>query len=720
MKSPYTYPLLLVSSLVAVFLFFTSCEEGQKQAKRTDWPVYSADPGGSKFSPLDQINRDNVKNLRPAWIYRTGDARQQPRSTIECNPLIVKNRVFLTTAGLKVVALEAGTGEEIWKFDPYQGQQSSGVNRGVSYWTDGTDERIFFVAGSYIYGLDAQTGKLIHDFGVEGKADLYEGLGRNVRHTWVTAATPGAIYKDLLIMGTTLGEGPGPAAPGHIRAYHVKDGSLAWTFHTIPWPGEEGYETWPPDAWERIGGVNAWGGFTLDTGSGILYCGTGSATYDHWGGDRVGQNLFANCVLALDALTGQRVWHYQLVHHDIWDYDVPCPPNLVQVEKDGKLIDAVAQPTKMGQLYVLDRKTGVPVFPIEEIQVPTSTIPGEQSWPTQPFPPASLRYASQQFTPDEITDLSDSAYQHVYEQVKDLQMGGLFMPPSLEGVTVLPQFNGGTDWGGAAYDPRGRTLFVNSSNEVEWISMIASKPPDEISQYDLGRNLYRSACSACHGNSSSALNPGSPSLDSLKGLVKQKTLEEVRHTLKNGKGQMPTFAGLSDDEREAAIAYLREEGKEIMLETSKIGLTFSSHIPYVATGHNELKDHEGFPGNKRPWGTLTAIDMDKGKISWQVPLGTYPELEARGFPPTGTFNMGGPIVTAGGLVFIGGTMDERFRAFHSETGDVLWEFQLDAGGYATPSTFEVEGVQYVIIAAGGGGKPGTKPGDAYYCFALQE
>jgi len=290
----------------------------------------------------------------------------------------------------------------------------------------------------------------------------------------------------------------------------------------------------------------------------------------------------------------------------------------------------------------------------------------------------------------------------------------------VEGAAVLPQFNGGTDWGGAAYDPVGRTIFVNSSNEVEWISMREARPPEEIAQYDLGRDLYRAVCSVCHGTASSSRNPGSPSLDSLKGLVLQKPVEEIQTTLKNGKGQMPTFAALSDDERNAVIAFLRDEGKENILKADQIGLTFSNHIPWVATGHRELKDHEGFPANTRPWGSLSAIDMDRGEIVWQAPLGTYPELEKRGIPPTGTFNMGGPIVTAGGLVFIGGSMDERFRAYDAETGDVLWEFQMDAGGYATPATYEVEGVQYVVIAAGGGGKPGTRPGNKYYCFALKK
>ena len=682
------------------------------------WQTYSGDPSGSKYSELDQINRENVDQLETAWVYRTGDMRQRPATTIECNPIIVDGNMYLTTPGLKVVSLNAATGEENWRFDPYDGESANGVNRGVTYWTDGKSQRIFYVAGSSLYCLNAINGQLIESFADSGRVDLYENLDRDVRMMWVTAATPGIIYEDLLIMGTTLGEGPGPAAPGHIRAYDVRTGEMRWKFRTIPHPGEPGYETWPEDAWQRIGGANPWGGFTLDEKRGIVFCGTGSAAYDHWGGNRIGANLFANCILALDAATGERKWHYQVVHHDIWDYDIPCPPNLVQVEKDGKLIDAIAQPTKMGHLFVLNRETGEPIFPVEEVPVPPSEIPGEETWPTQPFPPSSLRYAQQRFTEAEVTDISPEATAFVKEWLKGMDTGDIFLPPSFRGAVTLPQFNGGTDWGGAAYDPVKRWLYVNASDESEWISMIKAEPEENISQHALGQQLYRTICQACHGYGNPR-NPGSPSLDLLRQLViEERTVEEVQAVLLNGKGSMPQFTTLSEDERNAVIAFLRDEGQEKMLLRDSLKLSFSQEIPYTATGHRVIKDPEGFPVNKRPWGTVSAIDLDKGAIAWQVALGTYPELEARGFPPTGTFNMGGPVVTAGGLIFIGASMDERFHAYDKETGELLWEFQMDAGGYATPATYEIDGKQYVVIAAGGGGKPGTKPGDAYYCFTL--
>ena len=692
------------------------CRQSGQSTAASDWPRYSSDAAGSKYSRLDQIDPDNVHELELAWTWQADDMRQNPRTTIQCNPIIINGRVYLTTPGLKVCALDGISGTTLWTFDPYDGAEASGVNRGVTYWSDGKEERIFYVAGPFLYALNAEDGIPDLLFGQEGRVDLYEGLGRDVRSVWVTAATPGIIYNDLLILGSTLSEGPSAAAPGHIRAFDVKTGEQRWIFHTIPYPDEPGYETWPEDAWQRSGGANAWGGFTLDEDRGLVFCGTGSATYDHWGGDRIGQNLYANCVLALRAESGELVWHYQVVHHDIWDYDLPCPPNLVQVRKDGKLIDAVAQPSKMGHLFVLDRTTGEPIFPIEELPVPQSTVPGEVTWPTQPFPPKSLRYAQQRLTRDEVTDLNDLATKSVLARLDTMDVGDIFLPPSMKGAVTLPQFNGGTDWGGASYNPDTRMLFVNCSNEAEWISMVPANPPASISQFDLGSQLYSAVCASCHGFMQ-ARAPGAPSLEGLR-IIGKDSVERVEQALRYGKGQMPKFATLSQDERDALTAFVRDLGRNEVLQTKDLALTFSTQIPFVATGHNEFKDPEGFPVNKRPWGTLTAIDLDKGAIKWQVALGTYPMLEARGEPPTGTFNMGGPALTAGGVVFIGASMDQRFRAFDQETGEILWEFQLEAGAYSTPSIYAINDKQYVLIAGGGGGKPGTQAGDKYYCFAL--
>ena len=692
---------------------------GPACAELHEWPVYGGDAAGTKYSPLDQINRTNVARLAPAWIYRCDDMTASAASTIECNPIVVDDVVYLTSPGLKLIALDAATGKPRWTFDPWNGRGGRGVNRGVTYWADGADRRIFFSAGSELLALDAATGRPVSTFGRGGRIDLREGLDRDVFFLAVSATTPGIIYRDLLILGSMVGEGPAPGAPGHIRAFDARTGERRWIFHTIPHPGEFGHDTWPADAWKTIGGANCWGGMTLDAARGLVFCGTGSASYDHWGGNRAGQNLFANCVLALRADTGERVWHYQVVHHDIWDYDIPCPPNLVTVEHGGRRVDAVAQVTKMGHLFVLDRETGRPLFPVEERPVPPSTVPGEQSWPTQPFPVAPPPFAQQRFTAAEATDLNPAAYAAVLEKLRTMRTGDIFLPPGAQPSVVLPQFNGGGEWGGAAFDPETRTLYVNSSSEAEWIRMVPAQPRGDVTVAELGATIYGAVCSACHGVDRPA-NPTMPAFPSLKNVKERLTEDQVLALLESGRGQMPSFAMFSAVEKRAVTSFLFNKGTDERIAAADLKPSWAGGIPYVATGHEEFRDPEGFPVNRRPWGTVTAIDLDRGVFRWQVPLGTYPALEKRGLPPTGTFNMGGAIVTAGGLVFTGASMDERLHAYDKSTGRLLWEYQLDAGGYALPATYECGGRQYVLIAAGGGGKPETRPGNAYYCFALPE
>ena len=695
-----------------------AAESGAEKREHQRWEVYGGDFGGTRYSSLRQINRTNLHRLKPAWIYRCDDMRERPASTIECNPIIVGETMFITTPGLKVVALDAAKGTEKWVFDPWDGQGGRGVNRGLTYWREGDDERIFFTAGTFLYALDARDGSLIESFGQGGKIDLRDGLDRDVFFLSVGANTPGVVYQDLLIIGSVVGEGPNPGAPGHIRAFDARTGKRRWIFHTIPHPGEFGYETWSPDSWKTVGGANSWGGMTLDVKRGWVFMGTGSASYDHWGGNRIGENLFANCVLVLDALTGKRIWHFQTVHHDLWDYDLPCPPVLVEVRHGGRRIDAVAQTTKMGHLFLLDRETGKPLFPVEERPVPQSEIPGEKSWPTQPFPTKPPAFAAQRFTTNEVTDISEESREWVLAKLREMRTGDIFIPPGLQPSVTLPQFNGGAEWGGSAWDPESGLLYVNASNEAEWISMIPSKPQEEMTLPELGRMVYGTICAACHGYEQ-VNNPAAPSFTSLRTVKEQLTREQVRELLETGRNQMPSFATLSKTEKEAAVAFLFGDQSTDKIAIKDLNLSWAEEIPYVATGHHDFRDPKGFPVNKRPWGTLNAIDLDKGEIRWQVPLGTYPELEEK-FGKTGTFNIGGPLVTAGGLVFIGAAMDERFHAFDNLTGELLWEFQMEAGGYASPSTYEAGGRQFVVIAAGGGGKPGTKAGNAYYAFALEK
>lgn len=683
----------------------------------SEWSVYHGDRSGTHYSELDQINVENIDKLELAWTYEGEPIRG--RRTIQCNPLIIKDKVYLTTQQLNVVCVDGELGTEKWKWEPrLHGGSGGDVNRGLVYYKNmkGNDF-IFFVFGSQLFCIDAESGELVQTFGEKGRVNLRGGLDRDVVGQSVTANTPGIIFENLLIIGSRVGEGPQPAAPGHVRAFNVFTGKREWIFHTIPNPGEFGFDTWPEDAWIRIGGANAWGGMTLDASHGVVYFGTGSASYDHYGGNRKGSNLFANSVVALDASTGKYKWHFQTVHHDLWDYDIPCPPVLTQVKHDGVWIDAAAQVTKVGHLFLFDRQTGKPLFDIEERPVPQSNIPGEFSWPTQPFPVKPPAFAQQRFTAEDVAQVSPDSTEWILEQLKEMETGGVFIPPGFKKSVVLPQFNGGAEWGGAAVDPMTQTLYINASNEAEWISMRSSKPKEEISSYELGKDIYRSICANCHGNSSiaSSFEVAPASLEGVSKRLDRKTAVEV---IKEGKGAMPAFGLMAQEEQNAIVDFLYKTGKNIKLDVDKIDSQWRDEIPYVATGHHNFRDPNGLPVNKRPWGTLTAINLNSGEFSWQVPLGTYPKLEKQGFPPTGTFNIGGPIVTAGGLVFIGATMDERFRAFDKSTGEVLWEYQLEAGAYSTPATYSIDGRQYVIVAGGGAGKPGTKPGNKYYAFTL--
>ena len=681
-----------------------------------DWPAHGGDPGHTQYSPLDQITPQNVNQLQVAWTYRTGDARADGRSQIQCNPIVVDGVLYGTSPQLKVFAVNAATGEERWVFNPFDSdseEHSLGVNRGLVYWESGEDRRILVAAGQRLYALDAGTGQPVPGFGDRGSISLKTGLGPRAEDLYVLSNTPGAIYKDLLIIGTRVSEGPAPAAPGHIRAFDVRTGALRWTFHTVPQPGEPGYDTWPPDAHDRIGGANAWSGISVDHERGLVFLPTGSAAFDFWGGNRHGANLFANCLLALRADTGERVWHYQFVHHDLWDRDLPAAPVLVTVSHGGRRVDAVAQTTKSGHVFVFNRETGEPLFPIQERPVPPSDLDGEQAWPTQPFPLAPPPFSRQVFTEDMVTDLSPESHAAVLARLRQSRTGQPFIPPSTQGTIIFPGFDGGAEWGGAAFDDSSGLLYVNG-NEMAWIlTMVEIDSGRETSAAARGRHTYQLNCGVCHGidlrGDSQKTFPALVDLDS------RLPKAEVDRIIANGKGMMPAFPALSGNQRRDLVAYLFAEAPAPEAQADPDAPDQS--IPYTMTGYNRFLDPDGYPAVKPPWGTLNAIDLNRGEIAWQIPLGELPELARRGRPGTGTENYGGPVVTAGGLVFIGATKDEMFRAFDKRTGEVLWETLLPAGGYATPATYAIDGRQYVVIAAGGG-KMGTKSGDAYVAFAL--
>jgi quinoprotein glucose dehydrogenase len=688
-------------------------------ATNYDWPVYLGDKARSHYSPLKQLQPRNVDRLKVAWTYHSGDARKDNLSQIQCNPIIVDGVLYGTTPRIKLVALQAATGRELWRFDPYTAEARGGVegvNRGVTYWAKEDDRRVLFIADHFLYAIDATTGCPIPSFGTNGHVDIKEGLGRDVSQLFVTSTTPGTICRNLYFMSLRVGEGPAPAAPGHIRAYDVRTGRIVWTFHTIPYPGEAGAETWPPDAWKYIGGVNCWAGMALDERRGILFVPTGSASFDFWGGNRIGQDLYANCLLALEANTGRRLWHYQVVHHDIWDRDLPAPPSLVTVKRNGLKIDAVSQTTKSGLVFLFNRETGEPLFPIEERAVPASDLQGESAWPTQPMPLKPAPFARQLFTYNEITDISEASRRAVLDRFARLRPHMPFAPPSTEGTIVFPGFDGGGEWGGAAVDPEG-VLYVNA-NEMPWIINMAPAHRDTNSVSAPGQQLFTQICAVCHGLDRKGNT--SQNVPALVEVGKKLSREEIVRLLGSGRGVMPSFGFLSEPQKSALADFLlgnvtRQTGA---LHDHAVGEEdVLGGIPYTITRFTRWLDTNGYPAVKPPWGTLNTIDLNTGEFRWKVPLGEDPALTARGISPTGLENYGGPLVTAGGLVFIAASKDEMFRAFDRRTGKVLWQTKLPAGGYATPATYSVAGRQYVVIACGGG-KMGTKSGDAYVAFAL--
>ncbi|GAA4465919.1 hypothetical protein GCM10023189_47290 [Nibrella saemangeumensis] len=705
--------LLPVGALLALAFWLPAYTPSLENTAASDreWPEYLGGPDRNHYSTLTQINTGNVQNLQVAWTYSAPDTGQ-----MQVSPIMVDGVLYGVTAAVQPFALEAATGRQLWLFSGNKNKNGLSTSRGVTYWSDGaSDKRILYTAGEWLYALDARTGQPVPSFGEAGRVSLKTGLGETAKNKFVISNTPGTLYGDLIIMPMRLSEGA-DAAPGHVQAFNVRTGKLAWVFHTIPQPDEYGYNTWPKDAYKNteVGGANNWSGMSIDRRRGIVYVPTGSAAFDFYGGNRNGQNLFANCLLALDAKTGKRLWHFQFVHHDVWDRDPPAPPNLLTVTQNGpdgrpRKIDAVAQVTKSGHVFVFDRVTGKPLFPIKEVPVPASDLPGETTWPTQPLPVKPAPFARQSLSDDDVNPYSTSrdSLQAILRRVRKR----LFEPPSKQGTIVFPGFDGGAEWGGAAVGPDG-IMYVNS-NEMAWIlTMLDAPRQDALAHLSTGARVYTQNCSSCHG----AERKGNPQggYPALTDINQRRDRAYVHQIVSHGKGMMPGFTQLSAAEKQALVAFLFGDEKQ---EATAAPATRQPYVPYKITGYIKFQDAKGYPAISPPWGTLNAINLNTGEYVWKIPFGEFKELTAKGIAPTGTENYGGPVITAGGVLFIGATKDEMFRAYEMKTGKLLWQTQLPAGGYATPCTYEVNGKQYVVIACGGN-KMGTKKGHQYVAFAL--
>jgi quinoprotein glucose dehydrogenase len=679
------------------------------------WPVYGGQAAQDHYSSLSQINRRNVNKLKVAWTLDLGEQGSRVGS-LQANPLIIGRVLYTLTPSLKVIALDAASGKLLWKFD--SGVESGQPSRGLTYWTDEKESRLFAGIMNFLYALDPATGKPIESFGENGRIDLRKGLRGDYRLQSIALTSPGIIYKDLIIVGGRNPEAK-PAPPGDIRAFDVHSGALRWRFHTIPNPGELGYSTWPKDAWRTAGAANNWAGMSLDLQRGIVYVPTGSAVSDYYGGDRVGDDLFADSLLALDAETGKLIWYFQGVHHDVWDRDFPSPPVLVTVKHEGKSIDAVAQLTKQGWLFLFDRTNGKPLFSIEERKFPASTVPGEVTSSTQPVPLKPEPYARQRLTEDFLTNRTPEAHAWAVQQFRTFHNDGPFIPLDLGKQTVVfPERDGGAEWGGPAVDPSAGIIYINANDIAETGSLVRN----ELA-VGLGLKTYRSQCAVCHGADRAGSPPAFPSL---VDVYKRHTTAQIADIIHQGRGRMSSFPGLSGDRLNALLEYLKT-GKDdkapmqasVTLAANAYDEDAGEDIPYAFPTFHKFYDPDGYPAVAPPWGTLNAIDLNTGKYLWKRPLGEYPQLAAVGMKNTGTENYGGPVATAGGLVIIAATSFDRIiRAFNSRSGKLLWEAKLPYGGVATPATYMVDGKQYIVIGTCGARDPKGPQGAAYVAFAL--
>jgi quinoprotein glucose dehydrogenase len=675
---------------------------GAKKKVDTEWPVYGGSAANTHYSTLSQINVGNVSKLQEVWRFDTKEG-----GGLETTPVIVDGVLYGFSPLLKVFALDAATGKLAWEFVP-PGRLTPRKVRGLTYWADGGDKRILANVSPYVYAIDAATGKAIPAFGENGRIDLRENLRGDPKLQSVGVTSAGVIYQDLLIVGGSI-----EPSSSDIRAYDVHSGKLRWTFHVVPHPGEFGYDTWPKDAWTRVAAAGNWAGMAVDTARGIVYVPTASAHNDEYGADRVGDDLFADSLIALNAKTGERIWHFQGVHHDIWDRDFPAPPNLVTVIRDGKEVPAIAQTSKQGYLFLFNRVDGTPLFPIENRPALPSDVPGEMAAKEQPFPIKPAPFSRQRITEDMLTNRTPEAHAWAVKRFAEIRSDGQFVPMSVGKDTLMwPGFDGGGEWGGTAFDPQTHILYVNANDVGLTESLVKHDPNSSV-----GSTVYMSHCSGCHG----ANRAGSPpEIPSLIGVQTRLTALQMTNTIQVGRGRMPAFPELANDgvEYKALMRFLAT-GEDKTRDSAQSPGTGAEAPKYDFTGYKKFLDPDGYPAVVPPWGTLNAINLNTGEYVWKIPFGEYPELVAKGLKNTGSESYGGPVVTAGGLIFIGATVaDKKFRAYDKATGKLLWETTLPLGATATPATYEVNGRQYVVIAAGGMRDPVAPSGGIYVAFAL--
>ncbi len=712
-------------SIAFLFLIVLGGCDSSRDKTLTKWEETGGSKENIRYSSLTQIDTSNVDDLQIAWTYYSENNDSTRYGAMECNPIIIDTILYGVSPKLKLFAINALTGKELWTFNPADSaanktwhRSSVNMNRGVTYWAEGDDKRIIFTVGPIAMEVNAITGKLITDFGTDGGIHLVNGLGRDSTKVFVAPTSPVMVYKNLFFLSGLVGD----ETPGHIRAFDVKTGKQKWIFHTIPYPGEAGYETWEDTAaYKHMGSTNSWAGFSLDEKRGILFAPTGNPTSDFYGGQRLGAGLYGNCLLALDAETGKLLWHFQTVHHDVWDMDIPAQPALITVMHEGKLVDAVAQTTKTGFIFLFERETGKPLFPIDEVPVETNTpLVNEKLWPTQPMPRLPKPLVRQSFDLSDLNDIvSDSSYQDIKKRFLSYRSGKMFNPPSKEGTIILPGYDGGAEWGGPAFDPETKLMYINT-NEMSWVlHMVDNKPDNKKTRTNLeaGVNLYSQYCMSCHGPELL----GGGDYPSIVGAEKKYTTQQFTQLLTTGRRMMPGNNSLTQEEKNAIASYvlsLKNEQKKTYTGPIKKEDGPPKSL-YDFTGYNKFLTTEGYPAIKPPWGTLSAVNMNTGELVWKIPFGEFEELKAKGIPATGRENYGGPVVTAGGVLFIGASSDGKFRAINKRTGKILLETDLPAPGVATPSVYEINGKQFIVIACGGS-KWGGKSSDAYVAFALPE